>query len=129
MSTYTPTPASPSLYPTQPSMKGFFATLFDFSFNSFLAPRLIKLLYILFVAIAALVTLGVIVTAYNFNNGLGVLVLLLSPVVFLFNVMLYRVGLELIQVFFAIEAHTAQQLALARTSTYPPVSPQTPRSY
>ncbi len=120
MNSYT-APAAPA-YQATPTSKQFFATLFDFSFTSFIAPKLIKVLYALFVFFAVVLTIVAIAAAFNFHSGLGVLVLLASPIIFFVYVMLFRVGLELIQVFFAIERHTGQQLTLLR-SGLPPVPP------
>jgi hypothetical protein len=94
--------------------KGIIATLFDFSFTSFLAAKIIKLLYAVFVCVAAVSTLGVIITAFSAKAVLGVLALIVSPVIFLVLVALYRIGLELVQVFFAIEENGRALVAIAR---------------
>jgi hypothetical protein len=103
------TPASPYL-----PVKGVIATLFDFSFTTFLAAKIIKLLYMVFVGIAAIVTIVAIVAAFSTNSGLGVLALLVSPVLFLVLVALYRIALELVQVFFAIEENSRTLVAISR---------------
>ena len=86
--------------------KNFVSSLFDFSFTSFITIKLIKAFYLLAMVIAAVLSLMAIAAAFNLNSGAGVLALILSPVVFLLVLTYARVTLELIIVFFQIEAHT-----------------------
>lgn len=110
MASYAPRFTAPGA--VQHNSKSFFATLFDFSFTFFLAPKLIKFLYAAFVGLSVLLTIAFIAAAFNFNHALGIFVLLASPVVFIIWVIQFRVLLELTQVFFALEAHANQQLIL-----------------
>ncbi len=103
--------------------KNFVSSLFDFSFTSFITIKLIKVLYFLAMLLAGITSLMAIAAAFNINAGVGVLALVLSPVVFLLVLTYARVTLELIIVFFQIEAHTrSTALALQPkpyTQTYP----------
>lgn len=94
--------------PSQQQATSFLKALFDTSFTTFIVPKLIRLLYVLFMLIGVIVALGVVVAAFNVHSALGVLALLLSPVVFLLVLVQARVTLELIAIVFRIEHNTAQ---------------------
>ncbi|WP_158566800.1 DUF4282 domain-containing protein [Actinomadura craniellae] len=89
--------------------KGFFGALFDFSFDNFIAPKLVKFLYILLlilVTVGGLVYLviGFTMLASGTDAGVlgGLLVIVLTPVIWLLSLMMYRVMLELMIVVFKI---------------------------
>jgi hypothetical protein len=83
--------------------KGFFGSLFDYSFSSYITPRLIKVLYVLMTISAALWTLLVILLAFKASSALGILTLLIGGPIFFVITMIYaRVGLELVMAFFHI---------------------------
>lgn len=85
------------------NVEGFFKSLFDFSFSSFITSRVIKILYILFVLGAALGALGIIVGGFSASVGTGLFTLIIGgPLVFLIWVISARVGLEIILVVFRI---------------------------
>src|SRR5579862_3845347 len=63
--------------------KGFWASLFDFSFSSFVIGKLIKILYILAVIVLATGTLGFVLWAENQPNPLPFLAIILAPLGFL----------------------------------------------
>jgi hypothetical protein len=97
--------------------KGVIGTLFDLSFTSYLAPKIIKFLYGACIAIDGLITLIAIIAAFGVKSILGVLVMLVSPVVFLFLVGYCRILLELAQVFFSIEENGRATVAQLRSRT------------
>ena len=83
--------------------KGFFSSLFDYSFSSFITPRLIKVLYVLMTISVALWTLLVILVAFKASAALGILALVIvAPIFFVITMIYVRVGLELIMAFFHI---------------------------
>lgn len=90
------------------SPKSFFASLFDFSFQSFVTPRILKLLYVLAligIGIYGLLALTWIIAGFNdpfVPAGLSVIALLLLPVGLLFAIIYARVLLEFIAVVFQI---------------------------
>ena len=49
--------------------KRFFGSLFDYSFSSFITPRIIKVLYVLATILISLWTLFLIVAAFNVSDG------------------------------------------------------------
>jgi uncharacterized membrane protein len=84
-------------------VKGFFASLFDYSFSSFVTPRIIKVLYALMTIVVALWALVFVLVAFRSSTGLGVLTLLLfGPIFFVISMIYVRVALELLIVFFRI---------------------------
>jgi hypothetical protein len=84
-------------------VKGFFGSLFDFSFRSFITGRLIRVLYVLAMIGLALWTLGWLASALvSQDGGLIVLGLVGAPLAFLFGLIYIRVLLELIIVIFRI---------------------------
>ena len=58
--------------------KGFFGSLFDYSFSSYITPRIIRVLYVLATVLVALWTLVIILAAFNASSALGILALLIG---------------------------------------------------
>jgi len=115
--------------------KGFFASLFDMSFTSFVTLRVIRVLYIVMLVFLVIAYLGIAImffaggnttvridangNAYSSgdggNAGLGVFwLLVLGPLLIFIYTLVYRVLFELIAVVFRIYETTREQLALAR---------------
>ena len=85
--------------------KGFFASLFDYSFSSFITPRIIKILYVLTTIVVVLWTLAIIGFAFRASTAFGVITLLiLGPLYFVIAMIYARVGLELLIAFFRIHS-------------------------
>jgi hypothetical protein len=122
--------------------KGFFGSVFDLSFSTFVTIRLVRFLYVLTLAFLVLayvliaiglfaadgeqaVSIGVDGSLETEESGggntvLGVLWLLfLGPLALLFYTLLYRVFFELIVVVFRIYENTSDQLALTRSAAGP----------
>jgi hypothetical protein len=112
--------------------KGFFGSLFDFDFNSFVTTKLIKVLY--------LVALGILLIAYvviffaatfgeDGNIGVGLVWLLIfGPLFLFFYTLLYRVVFELIIVIFRIFENSRDLLAVTRLAN-PEASAQVPDTH
>lgn len=90
--------------------KGFFTTLFDFSFSEFIVPKIIKILFGLGILAAAIMSLAMIVNGFNAGVLAGLLMIILSPVFFVIGVILARVYLEVIMVLFRIADNTAKMV-------------------
>ena len=90
----------PAHVPTAEESKGFFAGLFDFSFTNLVTPKVIKVLYILFLVGLALATLGgigailLMLIDGNILKALGFMVAL--PILLVLYLILGRVYHELI---------------------------------
>ena len=83
--------------------KGFFGSLFDYSFSSYITPRIIKVLYVLATVLVALWTLVLILAAFKASSGLGIVALLIGgPIYFVIAMIFARVGLEFLSAFFRI---------------------------
>ena len=78
---------------------GFIASLFDLSFTSFITTKLIKVLYVLGIVGAALWALGMAGTGVM-QGGFSLILVLVSPALFLIGVIYMRVMMELIMVLF-----------------------------
>jgi hypothetical protein len=94
--------------------KGFFSSLFDYSFSSYITPRIIKVLYVLATVIVALWTLLIILAAFRASSGLGIVTLLIiGPICFVIAMIWARVGLEALSAFFRIhqDVHEINQRA------------------
>jgi uncharacterized protein DUF4282 len=74
--------------------KSFFAALFDYSFNSFATPGLIRLLYIIGTVLIVLAWLGYTIVFFQFGAIFGLLTLIIGGVVALFALAFMRVSLE-----------------------------------
>ena len=88
--------------------QGFFTTLFDFSFSEFIVPKILKVLYGLGILGAAIVAIGFIVNGFGAGVLGGIVMLILSPVIFVIGVILVRVYLEVVMVLFRIADNTAK---------------------
>jgi hypothetical protein len=84
----------------------FFQRLFDLSFSRFVTPSVIKLLFILAVAVVSLFALFMLILGFATITRGGILFVLLSPLYWLLGVIYARVFLELIIILFRIEANT-----------------------
>ncbi|MFJ4655198.1 DUF4282 domain-containing protein [Nocardia sp. NPDC088792] len=83
------------------SPKGFFASLFDFSFSSFVTPRVIKVLYVLVMIVAGFGALGLLILGFEVNPIVGILTLIIAcPLYFFIVVALYRVAFEFFMAMF-----------------------------
>jgi hypothetical protein len=87
--------------------KGFFGALFDFSFTEFVTTKIIKVLFALAIIGSAIAAIAYIAMSFSASSGLGVVVLLLSPAIFILYVILARVWLEVIIVLFRIAEHVS----------------------
>jgi hypothetical protein len=87
-------PGGPGGAPLQAEGKNFFAALFDYSFNSFATPGLIRVLYIIGTVVIALGWLGYTVVFFQFSAVAGLITLIFGAVVSLFVLAFLRVSLE-----------------------------------
>ncbi len=89
--------------------KGFFARLFDLSFNEFITTKIIKVLYIIAIIGAAVGALFVLFGGFASRSFMGaVMGLILAPLAFLLYVIMARVWMEVLIVMFRIAEHTAK---------------------
>lgn len=82
--------------------KGFFTTLFDFSFSEFIVPKVIQTLFVIGILGAAIGAFFFIAWGFKASFFAGLLTIILSPVVFVIYVILVRVYLEVVMVLFRI---------------------------
>lgn len=95
--------------------KGFLAALFDLSFTSFIATKLIKVLYVLCILGAAVAALGLAASGFSQGVAVGLLMLVIvAPIVFLLSVIYARVLLEIIIVVFRAAEHLAEMAERGR---------------
>lgn len=85
------------------SQAGFIASLFDFRFDSFVTPRVVRVVYVIAMIMIALSALGFLLFAFKISIGFGIITLfILCPLYFFLYVALWRIALELIMVIFRI---------------------------
>ena len=104
-------PGMQAAHPAQPKAKGergFVGSLFDFSFNSFVTPKIIKVLYVLFTIWTALVSLLILIVSFRTGGMVaGIFVLtVIVPIYVLLTLGVYRVILEAFMVVFRIYEET-----------------------
>jgi hypothetical protein len=81
--------------------KGFVVSLFDFSFSSFVTPKLIRVLYVLATVWTAVLTIAFCSLCLRFAGSGGATVIFLiiaAPILFLLGLGSIRVGLEVFMV-------------------------------
>ena len=104
-------PGMPGVRPGQPRAngeKGFVGSLFDFSFKSFVTPKIIKVLYVLFTIWTALISLLIAIIGFRTGGlvgGLFVLIIVV-PIYVLLTLGVWRVVLEAFMVVFRIYEET-----------------------
>jgi hypothetical protein len=100
--------AGPTAQPRARGERGFVGSLFDFSFSSFVTPKIIKVLYVLFTIWTALVSLLILIVSFRTGGMLaGIFVLIvIVPIYVLLTLGVYRVILEAFMVVFRIYEET-----------------------
>ncbi len=97
--------------------KGFFGSLYDFSFSSFIFPRLVRFLYAVCLILVTIGALGALVGALaggdflrdNFDFELpGWTALIIVPVAYFIYIILLRIWFEMIYVLFGIYENTGR---------------------
>ena len=89
--------------------RGFFESLFDFSFTFLVTTKLIKVLYGLSIAVLALASLFFVIIGFSASPAVGAFMLIfVAPLFFLLGVCYTRVMLEIMIVVFRIAEHTAE---------------------
>jgi hypothetical protein len=80
--------------------KGFVASLFDFSFSSFVTPKLIRALYVLATIWTAVMTIAYCSLCLHFGDGGTMIIFLIisAPILFLLGIGSIRVALEVFMV-------------------------------
>ena len=87
--------------------KGFFESLMDFSFQHWMTARYAKLLYALHLLVGLIVAIWQVFNGFQVSPAQGLLVLLLSVVLYFFWILYVRIALEfLVAVFRASEVIT-----------------------
>lgn len=87
--------------------KGFFESLFDFSFSVFITVRLVRVIYGLWLTFLGLIWLFILFAAWSSEDGLTILgALVVTPVLFVFSAAVGRLILEQTVVGFRIADHT-----------------------
>jgi hypothetical protein len=86
--------------------KGFFGSLFDFSFTSFVFPKVISFIYGVFVVIVGLAYIAGVIVAFNTETLYGVGVIVLGPLVLTLYLIMVRASMEIAIVMFRIYDNT-----------------------
>ena len=102
-----PPPPPPGSY-ADITGKGFWARFFDFSFSDFITPSVIKVLFILFMVVIGLGFLGGVVSGFMMSPVLGVFALIGGLIWGFVSLILARVFLEIVIVFFHIHDDTKE---------------------
>ena len=95
--------------------RGFFASLFDVSFTSFVTVRIIKVIYIITLVLIGFGALFFTVAAFTESVGAGLFVLIIAaPLGALLYVIYARVLLEIVIAIFRIMENTGDGVSLLR---------------
>ena len=78
----------------QGQAKGTFSALFDFDFNSFATPAVVKILYVVGMVLIGLLYLGALIGGFTQGVGVGLVTLVVGGVAALFYLIFFRVTLE-----------------------------------
>jgi Domain of unknown function (DUF4282) len=92
-------PSAPA--PNGSSPKGFFGSLFDVSFSSFVTPTIIKVVYILVMILGGLGALGFVAEGFAVSVIFGIITLIIiAPLIYIVELALWRIALEIFMVIF-----------------------------
>ena len=83
-------------------MQGFFGKLFDTSFKEFITPSIIKIIFWVAIILIGLGVLVNIVASFGQGAGVGIITLIIAPIVGFLSVIIARIYLEIIMVFFRV---------------------------
>ena len=87
--------------------RGFFSALYDFSFHTFVTPKIIRVLYILALVIIGLWSLYFLISGFTPSDATGMLVhIVVAPIIFVIGSIFARVYLEFIIAVFNIAENT-----------------------
>ncbi len=103
--------------------RSFISNVFDFSFDTFVTTRIIKILFVLAIIGSGIQALVLLLSSFAGGVASGLLGLILCPILFLVMVVLSRVWLELIIVVFRIAENTSR---MANASSTPAPAQPTP---
>jgi hypothetical protein len=78
----------------QAQARGFFSALFDFGFNSFATPSVVKILYVIGLVLIALSYVSAVIIGFVGGVGPGLLALIVGAIFALFTLALFRITLE-----------------------------------
>lgn len=99
MSYGSPPPSDPYGQPPSPGVvpqsKGFFGALFDFSFEHFVTPMIVKTFYALAIVGLGIVWVFQVVSASSESPAFAMVILLLGPLLIVLYLCLVRMTLEL----------------------------------
>lgn len=84
----------------------FFKSLFDLEMKESITLGIIKTLYTIGIAIAGIVGVALVITAFTKSFAAGLLHVIAAPLAFILLVTVWRVVLELVTVLFKIEDNT-----------------------
>lgn len=107
------TPAAPAPPPARyippvnaQQAAGFLSSLFDLSFTNFITTKLIKVLFVISIILAACVAIFLVMSGFARGAVEGILMLLIvAPLIFFFYVIYARVGMEVLIVIFRCSEH------------------------
>lgn len=103
-------------YQAAPHHEGFFGALFDLSFDHFVVTRVIKVLYVIGIIVAALYGVGAFISilgaGFKVSSSVGVLSIfggiIAAPLTFFLMVLMFRIYMEMIIVLFRIYENVAE---------------------
>ncbi len=98
------------------TQRGFFASLFDLSFTSLVATKVIKFLYVVSLILIVIYAVVLTIAAFRVSSALGAVVLLIgAPLLSLLYIIYTRVLLELFMAIFRIMENTSEIVAQGRS--------------
>jgi uncharacterized membrane protein YvbJ len=80
--------------------KSFFASLFDFSFKSFIYVRVLGIIYGFMVFLITVGMIFLIIAMFGLSTGAGIAFLIVSPIIYLYFLICGRMSLEFTAVLF-----------------------------
>jgi Domain of unknown function (DUF4282) len=97
-----PQPGQPGGYGPPPGQiggpqgqaKGALSALFDFDFNTFATPAVVKILYVVGMVLLGLIYIGLLISGFAQGVGIGLVTLVVGAIGLLFYLIFFRVTLE-----------------------------------
>lgn len=97
------------MYQPDPTAKGFFGSLFDLSFKSYVITKVIKVFFVLIIIATAIESLFWIIVSFRQSTALGTVVLLIvAPLLFLITIIVARIYFEVVMAIMTIAENTTR---------------------
>lgn len=96
--------------------KGFVSSVFDLSFQHYVTPKIVKVLYVLDMLTIGFILLLAIIAGFLFLGPLGVIILLIAPILYIAWLALIRLTFEFFMAIFTLAENSRRTVSMTAAS-------------